>query len=116
MAIEIIKKSDNLTSVMMYGATISPAIKRMQDYKGVTLDVDGYVYFRDVKENDENAVDILSIVSGADAYATNSATFISSFFQMMDFFATCGQEVHAVTIEEGVSKAGRSFIQCVYAG
>lgn len=116
MAIEIIKKSDNMTPVMMYGATISPAIKRMQDYKGVTLDVDGYVYFRDVKDNGENPVEILSITSGADAYATNSATFISSFFQMMDFFAACGQEVHAVTIEEGVSKAGRSFIQCVYAG
>ena len=69
-----------------------------------------------VTDKEGNEQTLLSILSEDNvAYATNSRTFIESFATLCDMFADSGEEITAIKVIGGQSKAGRHFITCAYA-
>ena len=112
---EIIKKSsDKLTVKQMYDLTRSPEIQKVSDNDGALVQVDAWALYNDT-DKDGNTREILSILDNeVGAVATNSATFIRDFMEIIEMCADCGVEVHHVKISSGTSKAGRKFYTCVY--
>lgn len=111
----IIKKSsEELTVKQMYDLTRSPEIQKVSDNDGALVQVDEWVLYNDT-DKDGNTKGILSILDNeAGAVATNSATFIDDFMEIIEMCTDCGVEVHHVKISSGTSKAGRKFYTCVY--
>lgn len=112
---EIIKKSsDELTMKQMYDLTRSPEIQKVSDNDSALVQVDAWVLYNDT-DKDGNTREILSILDNeVGAIATNSATFICNFMEIIEMCMDCGVEVQHVKISSGTSKAGRKFYTCVY--
>lgn len=111
---EILKTSKELTAQERYHLTMSPAVQKMKDAVSQVIEVKAYCLYKDINSKDEEQT-ILSIVTPEnEVFATNSPTFIEDFQKMQAMFAECGEEVHAVKVMTGTSKAGREFITCVY--
>lgn len=112
---EIIKKSsDELTMKQMYDLTKSPEIQKVSDNEGALIQVDAWALYNDT-DKDGNTRAILSILDNeVGAVATNSATFIRDFTEIIEMCADCGVKVEHVKISSGKSKAGRKFYTCVY--
>ena len=114
---EIIKKTDGLTSADLYALTKGNDVRKMADAKGEVLDILSYVIYKDDKGDGSDPVTVLSIktVDGV-MYATNSKTFIREFLDMLSCFEEVGEKVDCIEILTGTSKAGREYISCRYAG
>ena len=117
MAITIIKNSDELTREQLYFLTLNPAVEKLSDKSGEVIDLDAWCVYEDSstdKNCNEKVSTILAIKTPDNkVYGTNSATFIKSFTDMIDFFKDYGG-VSKILVDGGTSKAGRNFIQCVY--
>ena len=87
----------------------------MRDAEGMNVPVVNWMIYSDTdKEGNEQI--LLSILSEDNvAYATNSRTFIESFGTLCDMFTETGEEITAIKVIGGQSKAGRHFITCAYA-
>ena len=87
----------------------------MRDAEGMNVPVVNWMLYSDTdKEGNEQT--LLSILSEDNvAYATNSRTFIESFSTLCDMFEDAGEEITAIKVIGGQSKAGRHFITCAYA-
>ncbi len=112
---EFIKKSsDELTMKQMYDLTRSPEIQKVSDNDGALVQVDAWALYNDT-DKDGNTREILSILDNeVGAIATDSATFIRNFMEIIEMCMDCGVEVQHVKISSGTSKAGRKFYTCVY--
>ena len=110
----ITESKGELTAQEKYFLTAAPNIKKMRSVANQTIDVDKWCMFMDTnKAGEEN--EILSIMTPErEVYATNSRTFIESFYKIVECFGTDG--FSRVEICTGTSKAGREFITAVYAG
>ena len=113
---KIIKsKNEKLTVKEQYLMSMNPEIRRMRDAEGTVIPVENWMLYSDV-DKDGNEQILLSILSAENvAYATNSKTFIESFLELRDMFLDSGEEITAVKVIGGQSKAGRHFITCAYA-
>ena len=99
----------------LYDLTKSPAIKKLTSIKGEVRSIDCAVIYEDVKFDGE-VQKILSFrcKDAEDIYATNSPTFIRDFEDARDMLAEFNEEIHTIRVESGTSRAGRTFISCVY--
>ena len=105
---------EQLTKKQKYDLTMSPKTCKMKDVKGGALDVAAWCLYDDV-DKDGEARRVLTIQTPeGETYATNSATFQTDFLSMVELFGPGG--VDRVEIISGMSKAGREFITCCYAG
>ena len=87
----------------------------MRDAEGMNVPVVNWMLYSDT-DKDGNEQTLLSILSeGNVAYATNSQTFIEAFSVLCDMFEDSGEEITAIKVIGGQSKAGRHFITCAYA-
>ena len=102
-----------LSNKQKYQLTMSPKTRKMKDAKGTVLEISAWCVYVDVdKEGEERQV--LSILTPeGETYATNSPTFADDFGKMCEVF---GAELTAIEVISGMSKAGREFITCAYAG
>ena len=113
---KVIRTKNELISIKeKYLMTMNPEIRRMRDAEGMNVPVVDWMLYSDTdKEGNEQI--ILSILSEDNvAYATNSKTFIEAFSKLCDMFAVSGEEITAIKVIGGESKAGRHFITCAYA-
>lgn len=108
-------KNENISVKEKYLMSMNPEIQRMRDAEGMNVPVLNWMLYSDVdKEGNEQT--LLSILSEDNvAYATNSRTFIESFAALCDMFTESGEEITAIKVIGGQSKAGRHFITCAYA-
>ena len=104
---EIIKLSDNLTKKDVYLLSRSPKIQKMSDNVGAQISVDKYMLYSDVSGDGSKEVTILSISNGEAVYATNSATAIREFEEILNIM---DGEHFAVEIISGTSKNNRAYI------
>ena len=105
---------EQLTKKHIYALTMSPKIGRMKDAKGSKLDVAAWCIYEDA-DKDGEVRQVLSIATPEDeVLATNSTTFMADFLAMVDLFGPGG--VDRIEIITGMSKAGREYITCAYAG
>lgn len=112
---EIIRKSsEELTVKQIYDLTKSPEIQRVSDNEGALVQVDAWVLYTDT-DKDGNTQEILSILDNeVGVVATNSATFIGDFIEIVEMCKDGDVEVQHIKISSGTSKAGRKFYTCVY--
>lgn len=110
---EIIKKSEGLTSADLYALTKGSDVRKMADAKGETLDVLKFVLYSDEDVNGEPmTVLALETVSGA-KYATNSKTFVRNFSDILAIFEAGGEEIpHLFKVGSGRSKSNREYLTC----
>lgn len=108
-------KNENISVKEKYLMSMNPEIQRMRDVEGMNVPVVNWMLYSDTdKEGNEQT--LLSILSEDNvAYATNSRTFIESFATLCDMFTESGEEITAIKVIGGQSKAGRHFITCAYA-
>lgn len=108
-------KNENISVKEKYLMSMNPEIRRMRDAEGMIIPVVNWMLYID-KDKEGNEQTLLSILSEDNvAYATNSKTFIESFDNLLDIFTDNGEEISAVKVIGGQSKAGRHFITCAYA-
>jgi hypothetical protein len=112
---QIIKTSKELSAQERYFLTMSPAVQKMKDTVSQEIEVAAWCLYQDTNSKGEEH-NILSIQTPEnEVYATNSPTFIEDFLKMQTLFAEAGEEVRAIKVISGTSKAGREFITCVFA-
>ena len=113
--IKVLRTNEGLTKTQQYFLTLAPNVKKMTEKAGEVVSIDAYCLYEDISETkngDEKVTTILAIKTpDNNVYGTNSATFIKSFTDMIDFFEG---EVKYCLVDAGTSKNGREFIQCVF--
>lgn len=108
-------KNENITVKEKYLMSMNPEIRRLKDAEGTVVPVKNWMLYS-VLDKDGNDQTLLSVLSEDNvAYATNSRTFIETFTQLCDMFTESGEEITAIKVLGGQSKAGRHFITCAYA-
>ena len=108
-------KNEHISLTEKYLMSMNPEIRRTRDAEGMNVPVLNWMLYSDT-DKDGNEQTLLSILSEDNvAYATNSRTFIESFDTLCDMFADSGEEITAIKVIGGQSKAGRHFITCAYA-
>lgn len=111
MAITIKETSRQFTEVEQYLMTIAPSIISLKDVAdGEKITVDGVLIFEDSKDGND-AVDIMSIITPEKkVYSCQSATFKRSIEDIANIMQG---KPFTVIKTSGLTKAGRSFINCV---
>jgi len=110
---EIIKKTEGLTSADLYALTKGNDVRKMADAKGEVLDVLKYVLYTD-EDAKGNTMTVLAVetVDGA-KYATNSKTFVRNFCDILAIFGAGNEEPPTrFLVGSGVSKGNREYLTC----
>lgn len=110
---EIIRKTEGLTSADLFALTKGNDVRRMTDAKGETLDVLKYVLYKD-EDVHGNPMTVLAIetVDGA-KYATNSKTFVRNFSDILAIFDAGNEEAPSrFYVGFGISKGNREYLTC----
>lgn len=113
---KIIEASKELTPKEIYNLTMSPAVQKMKSVVGQRIEISAWAVYEDVNKKTGEVQEVLSIITPeGEIFATNSPTFKEDFSDMHQLFRDMGEEVHAIAVSSGTSKAGREFITCVYS-
>lgn len=110
---EIIKKTEGLTSADLYALTKGNDVRKMADAKGEIIDIAKYVIYKDEDANG-NPMTVLSVetVDGA-KYATNSKTFVRNFSDILAIFGAGEEEPPTrFIVGSGRSKSNREYLTC----
>ena len=110
----IIKTSKDLTPKEIYQLTMSPEVQKMSDAQSQIIEVESWAVYEDENSKGELQTILAIKTPENEIFATNSATFKEDFVKMNELFEGMGETVHAIKVTSGTSKAGRTFITCVY--
>lgn len=108
---EVIKKfPETLDNRALYKLLKSPEVKKMSDADGSVLEVAAWIVYKDndSRTGEQREILTISTVDG-EMFSTVSATFMREFADIVKFF---GDDVGAIRVISGKSKAGRTFITC----
>ena len=110
---DIITANKELTKQEIYFLTKAQDVMKMKDAVDSVVELSAWVIYIDVNADGEE-VELFSMrtVDG-ETYATNSATFIKAFRDILDVFTP--EEVTKLKIMSGTSKNNRQFVTCAYA-
>ena len=88
----------------------SPAVKKMSDAAGSILEVKAWIAYTDSDSRTGEEREVLTIETlDGELFGTVSSTFKREFSDIVKYF---GDDVGAIRIVSGQSKAGRTFITC----
>ena len=110
---EIIRKTEGLTSADLYSLTKGNDVRKMQDAKGEVLDVLKFVLYKD-EDVHGNPMTVLAVetVDGA-KYATNSKTFTRNFSDILAIFDAGDEPLPTrFYVGCGISKGNREYLTC----
>lgn len=109
---EIITANKELTKQEIYFLTKAQDVMKMKDAVDSVVELSAWVIYTDLNADGEE-VELFSMrtVDG-ETYATNSATFIRAFRDILDVFSP--EEVTKLKIMSGTSKNNRQFVTCAY--
>lgn len=111
----ILYKQGIKNSKDLYDLTKSPAIKKLSTIKGETRHISCAVIYEDIKSNGEiQKVFSFRCADTGDIFATNSSTFIHDFEDARDLLKEFDEEIHTIKVDSGTSRAGRTYISCIY--
>lgn len=108
---KIVKTSSEFDMAQMWKMTLSNGTKKMKELRGKKINVCEYaIYDSDDSEESENM--ILSIDTGDGVYATNSATFIRTFNEILDLRSQYQMELKNfdINVKTGIGKSGNEYI------
>lgn len=109
---EVIRKfPETMDAGTVYKMMKSPDVKKMSDAEDSILEVKSWLKYSDVDSKTGEVKEILTLetVDGK-MFGTVSDTFKREFEDMVSFF---GDDVGAIRVIGGTSKAGRKFITCM---
>ena len=107
--------SKELSKVERYLMTQSQDMTMLQNVEdGTAIEVAAYCFYEDFKEDKEETVSLLSILTPDNrVFVTQSATFARSFSDIADIFYDEGVYDSFTIIKiSGKTNAGRPFINC----
>ena len=110
---EIIKKTEGLTSADLYALTKGNDVRKMADAKGEVLDVLKYVLYKD-EDVHGNPMTVLAVetVDGL-KYATNSKTCVRNVCDILAIFGAGDEEPPTrFKVGFGVSRSNREYLTC----
>lgn len=108
----LISASKELSKKEEYLMIHNQATKKLKDAVGMQIGIDIWALVKSV-EDDGTEITVLSIkTTDGDYFATNSATFIKEFNNIVEIF---GAELPEIVVLTGTSKAGREFVTCTIA-
>ena len=94
----------------IYKMMKSPDVQKMSDADGSILEVAAWISYTDTDSRTGEINDLLAIqTTDGEMFGTNSAIFQREFNDITKFF---GDDVGAIKVISGKSKAGRTFITC----
>ena len=94
----------------IYKMMKSPEVKKMSDADGSVLEVAAWIAYTDADSRTGEVREILTILTtDGEMFGTVSGVFQREFKDLTKFF---GDDVGAIKVFSGKSKAGRSFITC----
>ncbi len=106
----ITKTSKELTKKEIYKLTLDPAMKKMKDFVGSSIDVYAYCLYTDFNSKDDKEVEVLSVMDkDGSVFATNSPTFKKDFMNIAEIMEN---DEYSIEVISGTSNAGREFITC----
>ena len=110
---EILKKTDGITSADIYALTKGSDVRKMADAKGEILEVVKFVLYKDEDVND-NPMTVLAVETvGGAKYATNSKTFVRNFSDILAIYEASGEEIPTrFRVGSGKSKSNREYLLC----
>ena len=104
------KSNPEITKRDLYLMTRDAEIKSMKDIaNGETLKVKQYVYFDDENNKGETTHILAVMGDNGDVWSTSSKTFMKSFDDISELMEG---EPFTIRKKDGVSKAGRSYVDC----
>ena len=106
----ITKTSKELSKKEIYKLTLDPAMKKMKDFIGSSIDVCAFCLYTDFNSKDNKEVEVLSVMDkDGTVFATNSPTFKKDFMNIAEILE---DDDYSIGIISGTSNAGREFITC----
>lgn len=110
---EIIKKTNGLTSADLYALTKGNDVRKMTDAKGEVLDVAKYVLYKDNDVKGEPMTVLAVETSDGAKYATNSKTFVRNFSDIVAIFESGDEPMPTrFIVGSGISKSNREYLTC----
>lgn len=102
---EVIKKfPETMNARTQFKMMKSPEVKKMIDAEDSILEVKSWIIFKDTDYN------VLTIeTTDGEMFGTISETFMKAFDEITAFF---GDDVGAIKVITGDSKAGRKYVTC----
>lgn len=98
-----------LTSKEKYDLLKSPTIHNMQEAAGQVLEIKAFIIHEDVKGEEAEIVNVMNIsTTDGNIYATNSATFIREFLDLLE--CATPEELHRIEVVRRTSKNGRPYL------
>lgn len=99
----------------MYDLTKSPVIKKLSSIKGECRSIACAIIYEDINQDGETQkIFSFRCMNTGEIFATNSPTFIRDFEEIRDMLVEFNEEVHSILIEARTSRAGRTYLSCVY--
>ena len=109
----VLKESKELTKQELYFLTKAQNIQKMSLLKGQRVDLESWLIYEDTNMDGEDQIIFSCMTPEHEVYATNSASFIRAFYDILDCFDPA--DIHSVDIISRTSKNNREFLTCVYA-
>lgn len=108
---EVIKKfPETMDARTSYKMMKSPDVKKMSDAEDSILEVKSWLKYSDVDNKTGEVKEILTLETvDGEMFGTVSDTFKREFDDIVSYF---GDNVGAIKVIGGTSKAGRKFITC----
>ena len=109
---EFIATNKELTKEEKYFLTKAQDVQKMTEAVDQVLDLAAWAIYTDT-DKDGNEVELFAMLTeDGDKFATNSATFIGAFREILDIFEP--GEVKRLKVMNGTSKNNRMFVTCAY--
>lgn len=102
----------NLDRREAYKLTEAASVKKMAEAAGSTLNPDAWILYEVLDNKTGEMKTVLVIRDGEEIFGTISKTFIQAFVKAAEFFEN---ELGAIKVIEGTTKAGRKYITCELA-
>lgn len=114
---KVITKSKELSPKEVYDLTMNPTTQRMVDAVSQEIEVEAWLLYEDIDTSSGEVKEVLSILTPeGEVFGTISPTFKDEFTKMHELMNDMGVQVKRIEIASGTSKAGRTYITCVYKG
>lgn len=117
--LEIVKLNQqiDIDKETTYYMTVAQDIQKMSDIEdGTVIKVDAFATFTDEgigADGEPKSVDLVSVLSGDETYASNSATFKAELLKIFDIMGK--DEPFYIVKMSGISKGKRDYITCTLA-
>ena len=100
----------DLDARTQYKMVKSPEVKKMSDADGSVLEVKAWLQYTDIDSSTGETKEVLTILTtDGEMFGTISGIFQKEFNDIVELF---GEDVGAIKVFSGKSRAGRTFITC----